>query len=168
MKSQANTESKPVQDLRRMAMLLPEVEEGVSCNKSAFKAGQKSFLFVEINDESYNVMVKLVDSLSEAERRHKQQPECYKVGKHGWTTIVLPHSALFPAEMFERWVEESYRALVSRKLVALLPDTPEAAAKSTKSVGRTAATKKAKAGKAATKKAAPKKSASRKAVRKKG
>ena len=43
----AKSKSSPtghVAALRRLALALPQVEEGISCNKSAFKAGGKAFL----------------------------------------------------------------------------------------------------------------------------
>jgi len=37
------------------------------------------------------VMVKLVDSLPEAAKRQADSPERYKVGLHGWTTLIFLH-----------------------------------------------------------------------------
>ena len=136
MKKQTASESKPMRAIRRIAMQYPEVEEGTSCYKSAFKARKKSFLFMGMNDETFNVMVKLVASLDEAERLEAESPDSFKVGAHGWTTVILPHTESPPAELMERWTDDSYRSLVHKQLVALLPDSTDAASPSTANVRR--------------------------------
>jgi hypothetical protein len=116
----AKQESKPMQRGRKIALNLPEVEEGTSCNKSAFQVRKKSFCFMGQKDDSYNVMVKLVDSLPEAEKLQTDSPERFKVGLHGWTTLIFPHSESPPSGLLEKWIVESYRTLVHKQLVALL------------------------------------------------
>ena len=107
-------QSKPMQALRRIAMALPEVEEGTSCNKSAYKARGKAFLFVGKNDKSYNVMLKLDDSQGEAAKLAAKEPGHYTIGGHGWIKVELEHAKSPPAGLMERWIEESYRLLVDK------------------------------------------------------
>ena len=152
MKKMTTSESKPMHAIRRIALEYPEVEEGTSCNKSAFKARKKSFLFMGMNDKTFNVMLKLVASLDEAERLEAQCPDCFKVGSHGWTTVILPHTQSPSAGLMERWIDESYRSLVHKQLVALLPDSTDATSKTSESGLRKS-----------TKKPATKKSPTRKA-----
>lgn len=113
-------ESKSMADVRKIAMQLPETQEGTSCNKSAFKAGKKSFLFLGGDDDSYNLMVKLDESLPEAAKLAAKQPDNYKAGLHGWTSLVFSHGAGPPKGVLERWIEESYRLLAPKKLVTFL------------------------------------------------
>ena len=47
-----------------MAMAFPEAEEGTSCNKAAFKAGKKSYLFMGMNEKNYNLAEHLLSLLS--------------------------------------------------------------------------------------------------------
>ena len=49
-----------------MAESKPEVEVDAVCDKVAFKAGKKNFLFLGSDGESYDVKLKLKDSLAEA------------------------------------------------------------------------------------------------------
>ena len=47
-----------------MAESKPEVEVDAVCDKVAFKAGKKNFLFLGSDGESYDVKLKLKDSLA--------------------------------------------------------------------------------------------------------
>jgi len=145
----AKQESKPMQKVRQIALNLPEVEEGTSCNKSAFQARKKSFCFMGQKDDSYNVMVKLVPSLPAAEKLQADTPERFKIGLHGWTTLTFPHSESPPSGLLEKWIVESYRALAHKQLVALLPqdtapvgETPKGASTKKKTVRRKTVKKK--------------------------
>ena len=141
MAQQKTTESKPVQALRKIAMKLPEAEEGTSCNKIAFKARKKAFLYVGGDEDTYNVMLNLGDSLAEATALGKKQPDSYSVGGIGWVTVTLPAVKAAPKGLFERWVEESFRLLAPKRLVAELdggaaPAKPATKAKAGKKTAR--------------------------------
>ena len=110
----------PVQVLRKFALSLPQAEEGISCNKAAFKAGGKAFLFVGSDSQSFNVMVKLRESLPEAAKLAAKQPDHYKVGGHDWMTAVFGLQQTPPAGLLERWIAESYRLLAPKRLTAIL------------------------------------------------
>lgn len=114
-------ECPPVKVLRALAMQYPEAEEGTSCNKLSFKARKKAFLYVGADAESYNVMLKLTDSIAEAEKLGAKS-DAYSPGNNGWTRIIMPLDDAPPAGLLERWIDESYRALAHKELVAMLPD----------------------------------------------
>lgn len=122
MARQTQTESKPLQALRRVALRYPKAEEGVACKGTAlecstFKARKKAFLFV-----GGAVRVKLRESLAEAARLAKKDPACYKVGANGWVAVTFSHDQSPPPGLLERWIDESYRLLVPKQLVAMLPE----------------------------------------------
>lgn len=98
--------------LRRFALRLPEVEEGSSCVNRAFRARGKTFAYLGMKGDRYKLMVKLTDSLPRAEALQQQRPDSFQVGKHGWTTVWLPHAERAAKGLLEGWIEESYRALV--------------------------------------------------------
>ena len=106
--------------VRTLAFSFPETSEGTSCKKAAFKAGKKSFCFLQEEDDSWNLMVKLDESLEEAELLSEKQPDNYSVGMHGWTTLRFPNGKGPTKRVIDRWVEESYRLLAGKKLVAQL------------------------------------------------
>jgi hypothetical protein len=119
-------ENKSTQAIRSLAMKFPGAEEGTSCNKCAFKAGGKAFLFMGMDDHSWNLMLKLGDSLPEASRLSAREPNRYGVGGHNWVSLTFAHGDSLPSGLLERWIEESFRLLVPKKLVALWSPTGEA------------------------------------------
>ena len=108
--------------LRKHALSLPETTEGASCNKAAFKAGAKNFFFLWEGEGpekgAFDAMLKLTGSLAESEKLAKSKPDNYRVGKSGWVNARFEPGAGPPAGLIERWIEESYRALAPKKLVA--------------------------------------------------
>ena len=77
--------------------------------------------------------MKLPQSNGKALALKYTEPTHYGLGKSGWVTAVIPSKAPFPLELIRSWIDESYRAVGPRKLVATLPgETPVAAAKTPK------------------------------------
>jgi hypothetical protein len=107
--------------LQRLALSYPEVETATVCERTGYKARGKAFLFIGGDDESYNCMLKLRDSLAEAEALAKRQPENYAVGGHGWVTLTFPRKKSPPPQLLQRWLDESFRLLAPKGLVAKLP-----------------------------------------------
>jgi hypothetical protein len=106
--------------LRQLATALPEVTEGITCDKAAYKAGGKSFLFVGSSGTATTIMLKLQGSLPEAKKLAAAHPSTYKIGGHNWVTITLPHDQPPPMGVLQRWIEESFRLLAPKNLVAVL------------------------------------------------
>ena len=104
-------------------MELPQVEEGITCDKAAFKAGGKAFLFVGQGDVADTVMLKLKGSLPEARELAASHPAAYKIGGHDWVTLTLAHGQPLPGELLRRWIEESYRLLVPKTVVTFQDGT---------------------------------------------
>ena len=73
-----------------------------------------------IRDSSYTVRLKLCQSQSEAMQLAANEPGRYKVGTHGWTTISFSDSEPPPIDLMKRWIDESYRAIADKKLLAML------------------------------------------------
>ena len=51
-------------------------------------------------------------------------PTGYGLGKAGWVTIRLEHPDAPEAELLLDWLEESYRAVAPKRLVARLEQEP--------------------------------------------
>src|SRR5690606_11728936 len=79
-------EPRGVDAIRKVAMRFPGTQEGISCNKVAFNAGKKAFLFIGVGEASYDAMLKLGDSRPEAAALAAREPERCKVGGTGWVT----------------------------------------------------------------------------------
>lgn len=118
---QTPTPGNPMQELRKAALNYPEVEEGVSCDKAAFQAREKAFLFMGSDDYSYHALLKLGESLPEATKLARKQPHHYKVGGHDWVTATFGLDQSPPEGLLEKWIDESYRLLAPKRLVAKLP-----------------------------------------------
>ena len=83
------------------------------------KVGRKIFVF--IGSEQYpGVSVKLPESHEQAKLLSCAKPTGYGLGKAGWVTISVDSPECPPAEVLEDWIEESYRTIAAKKLIAEL------------------------------------------------
>jgi hypothetical protein len=113
-----------MQALRELALSYPEARESVACEGTAlecstFKARNKTFFFWLV--DAGQARVKLQESLPEAERLSAKDPFRYLPGAHGWVRVTWPDPSSPPLEVLSRWIDESYRLLAPKQLVALLP-----------------------------------------------
>ena len=104
--------------LRRFAASLPEVREDFPWGHSAFKVGAKAFLFMATEKGELSLSVKLPHSGFMALSLPFAAPTGYGLGKSGWVTARFQPKDSPPVAVLERWVEESYRAIAPRKIVA--------------------------------------------------
>lgn len=109
-----------MKSLRDFALSYPGTVKDVSCNKAAFKSGGKAFLFIGSDEVTWNVMLKLGDSLPEARKLATKHPGRFHVGGIGWVKLVFPRTAPLSQRLMERWIDESFRLLAPKKQVALL------------------------------------------------
>lgn len=107
--------------MRTFALRYPGTTEAGACVNRAIKAGKKSFLFLGSKPTRYELRLKLGDSYGEAEQLASQEPERYLPGKHGWTLVRFGVDETPPDGLLERWIDESYRLLATKKLLAELP-----------------------------------------------
>ncbi len=76
---------------------MPEVEVGAVWDKVAFKAGKKNFFFLGSDVESYDVKMKLKDSLAEAHDLSAGQAGMISFGPSGWVELEFPkHKSALP------------------------------------------------------------------------
>jgi len=96
--------------IRKVAMALPDVEEGISCagtalERAVFKIEKKSFLFLgKAKDGVIELRIKLDDSLPDAEKRG------FPGGAHGWVMVRLEKGKEPPKGVLSKWIKESYSA----------------------------------------------------------
>lgn len=120
--------------LKKFAASLPEVREDFPWGHSAFKAGAKAFLFMAAEKGELRLSVKLPHSGLMALSLPFAAPTRYGLGKSGWVTARFVAADAPPVAVLERWVEESYRAIAPKKMVARLdaPVTPSRPARGAK------------------------------------
>ena len=111
--------------LRAHAMAKPEATEHFPWGERAIKVRGKAFLFLRAEGRKVSFSVKLPHSAAEALELPFTQPTPYGLGKHGWVMAEVDGSRDAPVSTFEAWLDESYRAVAPKKLVASLDKLPK-------------------------------------------
>ncbi len=109
---------------RAFAFGLPEAREDHPWGDSVAKVGKKVFAFFGVGetDGAFGFTVKLRDSHEEAMAFEWVVPAGYGLDRGGWVSATAPDDA--PIEMIAGWIEESYRLVAPKRLVAQLEDRP--------------------------------------------
>jgi len=106
--------------LRARALAFPETTEEFPWGERALKVRGKVFMFLHAVGGSVAFSVKLPHSAAEALEFSYVEPTGYGLGKHGWVTVRVDATRDAPIETFEAWLEESYRAVAPKRLLAKL------------------------------------------------
>ncbi|MCX5562283.1 MmcQ/YjbR family DNA-binding protein [Streptomyces sp. NBC_00038] len=110
--------------VRGFALGLPGANEEFPWGESVAKVNKKVFVFLGMDDGSYpmGVTLKLKDEEAHAHALTSPgaEPAGYGLGKSGWVRIPLEEQGAPAAELLCDWVEESYRVIAPKKLVAEL------------------------------------------------
>jgi predicted DNA-binding protein (MmcQ/YjbR family) len=92
--------------------------------ESVAKVNKKVFVFLGVDDGSYPpaLTVKLTDEAAHAHALTAPgaAPARYGLGKAGWVRVPLAEQGAPAAELLCDWVEESYRAIAPKRLMAEL------------------------------------------------
>jgi predicted DNA-binding protein (MmcQ/YjbR family) len=107
-------------ELRRYALGFPEANEDFPWGERVIKVRKKVFVFLGTYQRKLHVSVKLPESSIFALTLPFTEPTGYGLGKAGWVTARLEPGDEPPADLFEEWIDESYRAVAPKKLVAAL------------------------------------------------
>ncbi|MBA3677671.1 MAG: MmcQ/YjbR family DNA-binding protein [Sphingosinicella sp.] len=106
--------------LRRFGLSLPQAVEEMPWGHSALKVRNKSFVFLNSEEDSFSLSIKLPVSRDFALIFDFAQPTGYGLGRSGWVTTKFKSSDEIDLELLERWIIESYRAIAPKKLTATL------------------------------------------------
>ena len=123
--------------MREFAFGLPGAWEDFPWEESVAKVGKKVFVFniepAEAATDRLLFSVKLPESGEAALTLPYTSPTGYGLGRAGWVTVDLaagdPDADPPPVDVFLDWIEESYRAVAPKKLVAELDANPPATAR---------------------------------------
>ena len=107
-------------DLRRHALSYPESNEEFPWGHSAFKVKGKAFLFLSFYEGKLGLTVKLPLSGRVALTFPFASPTGYGLGKSGWVSARFGDADDIPLRMLEEWIDESFRAVAPKKVVARL------------------------------------------------
>jgi predicted DNA-binding protein (MmcQ/YjbR family) len=110
--------------VREFALGLPGATEDFPWGETVAKVNKKVFVFLGVTDGSYpmGMTVKLKDEAAHAHAMTSPgaEPAGYGLGKAGWVSIPLEEKGSPAAELLCDWVEESYRTIAPKKLIAEL------------------------------------------------
>ena len=117
--------------LRDFAMSLPEAWEDFPWGERVVKVKKKVFVFLGSEEKrkerdhetGIGFGVKLPESAADALTLPYTEPSGYGLGKSGWVSVRIP--AQPPMDLFESWIEESYRAVAPKKLAAMVGEDAE-------------------------------------------
>ena len=118
--------------LRRVALAYPEAYEDMPWGHSAIKVKGKAFVFLSADAEMFSLSTKLPSSADVAVKLPFAEATGYGLGRSGWVTARFPRKAPVPMEILKMWIDESYRAIAPKRLVAQL-DGVEPASRARKS-----------------------------------
>lgn len=107
--------------LRAKALSYPETHEDHPWGHAAFKVKGKVFLFMNADKEGLSLSCKLPRSNELALMLPFASPTHYGMGKYGWVTADLKGTDQVPLGLLLDWLDESFRAIGPKKLVAALP-----------------------------------------------
>jgi predicted DNA-binding protein (MmcQ/YjbR family) len=110
-------------ELRRFSFSLPGAWEDHPWGESVAKVGKKVFVFFGTTDGEapFGFSVKLPISNDEALAMPFTVPTGYGLDRGNWVTVRPP--ADVPVDLLLSWIEESYRTVAPKALVAQL-DSP--------------------------------------------
>ncbi len=111
--------------LRKYALGFPGAWEDFPWGERVVKVGKKVFVFMGHADGRLTLSVKLPESQTVALMLRFAEPTGYGLGKSGWVTARFAANENPPQELLREWIDESYRAVAPKKLVATLSnETP--------------------------------------------
>src|SRR5207302_1699266 len=106
--------------LRRAALAYPDATEDFPWGHSAFKIKGKGFLFTYREDAFLSLSLKLPVTGKTALGLPFASPTGYGLGKSGWVTARFDAGTDVPIPMLLEWLDESFRAVAPKRVVALL------------------------------------------------
>jgi predicted DNA-binding protein (MmcQ/YjbR family) len=96
--------------------------------QTVIKVKRKVFLFVNgaiAPQDGVSLSVKLPHSGTDVLELPLAEPMGYGMGKHGWVTLLIMRDDQLPLQLLEAWIDESYRAVAPKRLLAELDQLRE-------------------------------------------
>jgi predicted DNA-binding protein (MmcQ/YjbR family) len=106
--------------LRDFALSLPETYEEFPWGERVAKVKGKVFVFLGMDGDELGLSVKLPESAVLALGLPFASPTGYGLGRAGWVTARFGKREKAPVDLLRSWIDESYRAVAPKKLVAAL------------------------------------------------
>lgn len=139
------TLQKQIEVLRKRALDYPETRADYPWGHSAFKVKDKAFVFLYADAQGCSLSVKLPESNPIALQLPFAEPTGYGLGKSGWVSANFKAKDKLPLSLLADWIDESFRAVAPKRLLAQHASSKEPAAakaKAKQATTKTAPTKK--------------------------
>jgi predicted DNA-binding protein (MmcQ/YjbR family) len=109
------------EQVRKFALSLPGATEDFPWGERVAKVNGKVFVFLGGDDRTGppGMTVKLVESHGHALAIEGAEPTGYGLGRSGWVNVPL-HAEGVTLNLLRDWIEESYRIVAPKRLVAEL------------------------------------------------
>lgn len=114
----------PRKTLLDFALSLPGAYPDHPWGETVAKVGKKVFVFLGHDERAVGFSAKLPASSEAALLLPFAKPTGYGLGKSGWVTASFDEGEDVPVDLLLGWIEESYRAIAPKKLVAELDGAP--------------------------------------------
>ena len=137
MHNRRSRESSTCRTLREAALRFPLATQHEPWDHYAIKVKNKTFVFLADGEEGFSVSCKLADSLTDAKTLPFAAPTGYGLGKSGWMTASFGEAGDAPIALLRRWIDESYRLIAPKKVVAAMATAGEVAASETRAPRKT-------------------------------
>jgi predicted DNA-binding protein (MmcQ/YjbR family) len=112
--------TKAEKTLRDFALGYPESTEEFPWGERVIKVRGKIFVFLGIFEKTLRVGVKLPISAEMALTLPFTERTGYGLGRAGWITAKFDGRRKPPVDLLEGWIDQSYRAVAPKRLVARL------------------------------------------------
>ncbi len=106
--------------LRTSALRYPGAFEAHPWGENVVKVNKKVFLFMGFYQGRLGLSTKLPQSHESALMLGFAKPTGYGLGKSGWVSASFGPKDSVPIPLLLEWIDESYRAIAPKKLVAKL------------------------------------------------
>jgi predicted DNA-binding protein (MmcQ/YjbR family) len=110
-------------ELRELALGYPEAYEEFPWGERALKVKGKVFVFMSLHEGVLRVTVKLPQTAESALALPFVSPTGYGLGKSGWVTAAFSPGDDVPIDTLMKWVDESFRAVAPKRIVAKWDNT---------------------------------------------
>src|SRR5215471_17013161 len=107
--------------LRAFALGYPEAHEDFPWGDRVIKVRKKVFVFMGQSGDGFGLSAKLAETAPMALLLPFASPTRYGLGKAGWVTARFAPREAPPLDLLRAWIDESYRAVAPKTLVAKLP-----------------------------------------------
>lgn len=114
--------------LRAAALTYPETYEERPWGDRVVKVKGKIFFSCGVHEGLLYASCKLPKSSKQVLTRAYAEPTHYGMGKYGWVTFKFARDKDVPVDDLRAWMDESFRAIAPKKLIAAL-DAPAATGK---------------------------------------